>query len=126
MNVLLIALVSLSTVTSQLLLKKALLVSGRITLATLDLKRVVTIVSNPFFVGAFCIQALAYLLWIVVVSRENLGFAFAISGAFFYILVAFFSWVFFRETLTLQQSLGIAFITLGVLLMTVWSGRALS
>lgn len=125
MNILLISVVSFFTVMSQLLLKKALLASGRITLAALDLKKVIEIVTNPLFLGAFTIQILSYALWIVVVSRENLGFAFALSGAFFYILIAFCGWIFFRETLTLQQALGIVLITLGVLLMTVWSGRAL-
>jgi multidrug transporter EmrE-like cation transporter len=125
MNVFLIALVSFFTVTSQLLLKKALLDTGQITLMALDLKKVVQVFTNPFFLGAFTIQVLSYLLWIVVVSRVNLGVAFATSGAFFYLLIAFCSWIFFRETLSLPQSLGIVLITLGVLMMTVWSGKAL-
>jgi multidrug transporter EmrE-like cation transporter len=51
----------------------------------------------------------------VIVTREKLGIAVALTGASFYILMAFAAWYFYDEKLTLVQSLGIALIILGVI-----------
>ena len=50
------------------------------------------------------------VVWVVVVSRVKLGVAFAISGAFFYLLMAAVTWLLYGERLTLWQWAGIALV----------------
>lgn len=76
------------------------------------------VVTSPGIIGAVGIQAVGFLLWVVVVARMKLGVAFAFSGAFFYILIAFSSWAFYGERLNLVQWLGLLLISGGVLLMS--------
>ena len=63
--------------------------------------------------------AVGFVVWVVVVSRVKLGVAFAISGAFFYLLMAAVTWLLYGERLTLWQWAGIALISTGVLMVSM-------
>jgi len=58
------------------------------------------------------------MVWVVVVSRVKLGMAFAISGSFFYLLIALASWQLYGERLNALQWAGIVLVSCGVLLLT--------
>lgn len=118
-EVLMIAFVTLSTMGSQLLVK-----NGVTTLAerTPDLKGMqwlLAAVLSPSIIAAVAVQGLGFLMWVVVVSRMKLGIAFAISGAFFYLLIAFASWIFYGERLSSMQWGGLVMISGGVVLMVL-------
>ena len=68
---------------------------------------------------AIAVQAVGFVVWVVVVSRVKLGVAFAISGAFFYLLMAAVTWLLYGERLTLWQWAGIALISTGVLMVSM-------
>ena len=110
--------VTLSTLTSQLLVKFA--VTG-IAARTPDLKGLpwlIAAVSSPSVIGAVLVQGIGFVVWVIVVSRIKLGVAFAMSGAFFYVLVALSSWLLFGERLAAMQWLGLVLLSIGVILIS--------
>ena len=116
---LLILFVTVSTVGSQLLLKQAMKAIAAPTGQAADLGRFfLDAAVSPWIYGSLALQVTGYLVWLIVVSKEQLGVAFATSGAFFYLLVGLSAWLIHGERLTLPQWSGIGLITLGVLLVS--------
>jgi multidrug transporter EmrE-like cation transporter len=116
---LLLFLVSLNTIASQLLVKKGVTQLGGIH-ALAELPRfMLRAATSPWIVLSICLQVIGYLLWFVVVTREKLGVAVAITGAIFYVLMALSSWYFYGETLAPIQSIGIGLIVLGVICVAI-------
>ncbi len=76
---------------------------------------------NPWAWLALLIQVSGYVIWLVVLSKEKMAVAFAISGSFFYLVVSLAAWVFYAERLSISQWLGICFISAGVLLIALKS-----
>ena len=117
LTTILIIAVTACMVASQLLLKRAIGELG----APTTLAHVV-----PFFLGAMVslsmllaivLQVTGFGLWLIVLAREKLGVAVAVSGSAFYVLTAVLAWVIYDEQLTLWQGIGIGFITVGVAMM---------
>jgi len=69
---------------------------------------------SPWIYGSLSLQAVSYLLWMIIVSRQKLGVATASVGAGFYLLVALSAWLVYGETLSPLQWTGIVLVTLGV------------
>lgn len=113
-----IVLVTCMTLGSQLLLKKAIAVIGPL-LQTDKLAFLAAAFTSPYVLSAIAMQGLGFVLWLFVISRVKLGVAFALSGAFFYLLIALSSWYLYGERLTIQQWGGLLLISSGVALMTV-------
>lgn len=74
---------------------------------------------SPWIYGSMTVQVVGYVLWMILVSREKLGVATAGVGAGFYVLMAFSAWIFYGETLSLVQWLGILLVTFGVICVGV-------
>jgi multidrug transporter EmrE-like cation transporter len=114
---LMIVFVTLSTMASQLLVKNGVNILAK---RLPDLKGaswLMAAVLSPSIIAAVAIQAIGFLVWVVVVSRMKLGVAFAISGGFFYLLIPIASWFLYGEKLSLVQWGGLAMISGGVTLM---------
>ena len=119
-----IAFVTLSTLGSQLLIKRAV---GQIAMrdpVPQGLQWLIAACLSPSVIIAVLIQGVGFIVWVVVVSRVKLGVAFAISGALFYILMAAASWFLYGERLVPLQWFGLLLVSSGVLLMTVFSKAA--
>jgi drug/metabolite transporter (DMT)-like permease len=69
---------------------------------------------SPWIYGSLSLQAVSYVMWMMIVSREKLGVATASVGAGFYFLVALSAWLVYGETLTPLQWTGIILVTIGV------------
>lgn len=82
---------------------------------------VIAIVSVPISWLAVAIQALGFLMWLMVLSKEKMAIAFALSGSVFYLLVSFAGLFFFSERLSTHQWVGITLISIGVLLVAMRS-----
>jgi multidrug transporter EmrE-like cation transporter len=113
--------VSFCTIISQLILKKGLM---KITANNQDkiefsLKLLIQAIQSPYVWSSLVLQTLSFCIWIIVISKYKLGFAFGISGAFFYILLPFFSWITFGERLSFFQWVGLVLITTGIVFMTI-------
>ena len=114
---LLIVIVTLNSVASQLLLKRAVAdIGSPASLAALPQFFRAAAASPPVY-ASLVLQVIGYAVWMIVISREKLGVAVAVLGSGFYVLIALVAWLLFDEQLTRLQWLGIAMITLGILCM---------
>lgn len=77
------------------------------------------VIQSPHVWIALCFQGLGYVLWFYVLKVANVSVAFALSGAFFYVLLGLMSWIFLGERLGYIQWIGIFLITTGVLCLTL-------
>ena len=116
---LLIIIVTVNAVFGQLLLKQALSMLGGRTALTSIPKFILSAIASPWIYASLAVQALGYFLWILLISREKIGVASASVGAGFYILLPLCAWAVFGESLTNWQWIGIVFITVGVIFVSV-------
>ncbi|WP_078759386.1 EamA family transporter [Novilysobacter spongiicola] len=114
-----IVFVTCCTLGSQLLVKYSVnRIAGRESVPS-GVDWLLAAMTSPGVIGAILIQGIGFTVWVVVVSRVKLGVAFAISGAFFYILVALASWYFYGERLAPLQWMGIVLVSVGVLMISM-------
>ncbi len=121
-EVLMIIFVTFSTLGSQLLVKRAVTQIAARENVPQGINWLIAAGLSPEVIAAVAIQGVGFMVWVVVVSRIKLGLAFAISGSFFYILIACASWALYGEKLVPLQWLGLVMVSGGVLLMTL-SGK---
>lgn len=110
--------VTVSTLGSQLLVKSAVLALAARNPPLRGWPWLLAAITSPAVIAAVLVQAVGFVVWVVVVSRVKLGVAFALSGAFFYLLMALSSWLLFQERLTPVQWLGIVLLSVGVYLIS--------
>lgn len=118
-EILMIVFVTCTTLGSQLLVKRAVTQIAARDPVPQGFKWLLAAGLSPEVIAAVAIQGIGFIVWVVVVSRVKLGLAFAISGSFFYILIALASWGLYGERLAPLQWLGLAMISGGVLMMTM-------
>lgn len=118
-EILMILFVTCSTLGSQLLIKHAVTQLAARTPTPTGMSWMLAALLSPTVIAAVLVQGVGFVVWVVVVSRVKLGIAVAISGAFFYVLVAIASWQLYGERLTLGQWAGIALISSGVLMVSL-------
>lgn len=114
LNLFIISVVTCLTLVSQLLIKFGVraLANG-----PTDLKGwhwIFAVMTSWPIVLAVVTQGVGFVFWVFIVDRMKLGMAFAISGSFFYILVALASWYLYGEKLTSLQWLALLLISIGV------------
>lgn len=121
LTVALILLVTICTIGSQLVLK------GGVTEITQILKTggvfqfLWAAATSPRVITALAIQGFGYVIWLFVLTQSRLSTAFATSGAFFYLLMAAASWLFFGERLSVAQWIALVMISAGVVLLNAAS-----
>lgn len=113
-----IIVVTVLTLGSQLLLKKAIIEIGPL-LADDKVAFFIAATQSPYVISAIMMQGIGFFLWIFVLTKMKLGIAFAISGAIFYILIAISSYVLYAEELSFHQWVGLIFISVGVVIINV-------
>lgn len=114
---LLILIVTLCTIGSQLLLKRAMSGLGMVLRADGAIPFLFAAAASPWVWAALALQVSGYVMWMFVLTRAQLGQAFAISGSFFYLIMAGASWLLYGERLSLAQWIGLVLISAGVLLV---------
>lgn len=77
---------------------------------------------NPFLWLALLAIAVLFCLWIVILSKIDLSVAIPVAS-FSYITIPLISIIFFGEKVPLLRWLGIGFILLGVILVSLSSHR---
>ena len=112
---LLVVAVSINAVLGQLILKRGVAALGGISGLAMLPRFIAGAVVSPWICAAIAIQGFGYFLWMIVVSRVELGVATASVGGVFYILVALSAWGLYGEALTHLQWFGVCLITLGVI-----------
>jgi drug/metabolite transporter (DMT)-like permease len=117
---LLLVLFTVTTVISQLVLRRALNQIGSPPAVLSSLPRFIgNAALSPWIYTSVALQILSYVIWMLIVSREKLGVATASVGAGFYILMALSAWLIYGETLSLLQWTGIILVTLGVVCISL-------
>ncbi len=117
MSVLILVAISvILAVIGQLALKKGMTQVGETGVNELLTRKFITIFSNPFVLIGVFFYGLGSLVWLVILSRAELSFAYPLLSTG-YILIAVLSWVFFKEQLTMIKMSGIVLITVGVILL---------
>jgi multidrug transporter EmrE-like cation transporter len=115
-NYMILSVSILLAVIGQLLMKKGMMLFGAFPVSQL-LQKIIPIFLNPYvFFGLACF-GLSSVFWLVVLSRLELSLVYPMVSVA-YILVAFASWFFFKENVTLVRWMGIAVIVLGVILIS--------
>ncbi len=105
-------------VSGQLLLKSGMTEIGRITLEDFrDGNTALAVATNFQVVFGLTLYFLSAVVWLVVLSREDLSFAYPLLGSS-YIVILFASRVLFQEPVSAVRWAGAVCISLGVLLIT--------
>ncbi|HVN67699.1 MAG TPA: EamA family transporter, partial [Candidatus Sulfotelmatobacter sp.] len=81
------------------------------------LVKVIPMFLNPWVFIGFACFGLSSLFWLVVLSRMELSLVYPMVSVA-YVIVALFSWYFFKENLTVIRWAGILVIILGVVLIS--------
>ena len=116
---LLILMVTVNTVISHMLLKRAVNeIGGPSSFAGMS-KFILAAASSPWVYASLTLQVIGYVAWMVVISREKLGVATASVGASYYLLMAVAAWAVYGEKLATVQWLGIGLITAGVVCVSL-------
>ena len=118
-KILYISVICLGTVTAQLMLKRGLVLLGGIDFSSGFIVEMLRILPSPYIACAVLIQGIIALFWIYIMSRLQLVYLFAMSGAFFYISLALASWIVLGEKLSWVQWTGIMFISMGVICLNL-------
>ncbi|MBX6772841.1 MAG: hypothetical protein IRY83_14005 [Chloroflexi bacterium] len=119
-NLGLIAIVALSLLGNQLLLKYGTRATGQLSLASPAeaaalIRQVLT---TPALLAGYALSALTALLWLVVVSRLDLSFAVPLLNGIFYVLLLLASVTLLREAVTPGRWAGALLILAGIVLIT--------
>lgn len=105
-------------VSGQLLLKQGMSSSGdRIDEVSEVFPRLLAAALNPLIVSGFVLYGLSAALWLILLTRVDLSFAYPMLSLG-YVLVMFLSRVLFHETLSLPRIVGTLVICLGVVLIS--------
>lgn len=115
----LIFIVTLLTIGSQLTLKAAIGQVSPVLGERGALAFVWVAMTSPGVLFAVSLQGIGFIVWWFVITQERLSVAFAISGSFFYLVMALASWLIYDERLSVQQVIGLVLITVGVLMVNL-------
>jgi multidrug transporter EmrE-like cation transporter len=119
MNVLSLVLICVGMgVIGQLAMKKGMNIIGNIGMKDIISSRIFEIVLQKYVFIGLVFYVLASLVWLVILSQEELSFAYPLISIG-YIITAILSKLFFNESLTLFRFLGILLIFGGVYLIVL-------
>lgn len=110
----------LLAVTGQLSMKKGMINVGQISVTEIFGKKLFSVIFEKFVLAGIVMYLLSAALWLVILSQEELSFAYPLIGVG-YIITALLSKIFFNENLTMFRIMGIILIIVGAfLVVTKW------
>lgn len=118
MAVTLIFIAILLAVFGQLLMKKGMNKIGQIAVREFFGKRLISVILEKFVILGIILYVLGTGVWLVVLSQEELSFAYPLVGTG-YIITAISSKIFFKENLTMSRILGIFLIVIGAYIIVI-------
>ncbi|OGZ86935.1 MAG: hypothetical protein A2581_03200 [Candidatus Staskawiczbacteria bacterium RIFOXYD1_FULL_37_110] len=108
----------ISTVTGQLLLKKGVLLVGKIEFSLNGIFNLaLQFFKNAYLFFGLCLFVFAFIFWVFALSKKDLGIIYPISSSLVLSLIVFGSFLFFKESISLWQISGIVFIIFGIFLL---------
>ena len=118
MTLMLIFLAILLAVFGQLSMKRGMKEIGQIALREFFTKRLFSVIMEKFVILGIILYVLSTVVWLVVLSQEELSFAYPLAGTG-YIITAILAKIFFKENLTILRMLGIFLIVIGAYLIVI-------
>jgi multidrug transporter EmrE-like cation transporter len=116
MNHLYILITILLTVYGQIVIKWQVKLAGAFPQDNIEkFQYIIKLLLNPWIVSSLTCAFLASLTWMVAMTKLPLSYAYPFMSLAF-ILVMFLSAIFFKEPITINKSLGLAFIVLGIII----------
>jgi small multidrug resistance pump len=74
---------------------------------------------NIYIVAGILLYAVSFILYIYLISKNELGYIIPLTTALVYTLIFFASYAIFNEVFTLAKIAGISLILAGILLLTM-------
>jgi len=110
--------ISLITTSVQLLLKKGVLALqvGEFTIARI-VPLLWAVILNPYIIGSLFLLGVAFLLWLLLLSKSQLSVAYPAIIALNFVFLLIASRLFLKEVIAPSQILGVVIITLGIFLL---------
>ena len=106
------------SVGGQLFMKSGMKVVGEISLSQIiQPPTLFKVIFNLFIIVGVGLYVLASVVWLVVLSRAELSYAYPMIGMS-YIITSILAWIIFKENMTLFRFLGIGMIISGVYLIS--------
>jgi len=106
------------TVVGQLLFKQGVSKIGGIALDFSSLPfSLCRALVNPFVLCALLVYGISSMLWLIILSRVELGIALP-TMSLGYVLIVFLSRLFFNEKITFYKLLGVSLICIGVFVLS--------
>lgn len=117
---LLILAIGIVSLIGQLCLKRGVTEIGVIQTGSLRIliQSIIKLLSNPLILTGLCFSVVGAFIWLMILSRVDLSFAFPISGGIFYILLFLASWLVLKEEVTLFRWMGVIVILIGIIMIT--------
>ncbi len=116
MNHLYILFTILFTVYGQIVIKWQVQLAGAFPQENFEkLQYIIKLLLNPWVISSFTCAFLAAVSWMAAMTKFDLSYAYPFMSLAF-VLVMFFSAIFFKEPITLPKSLGLSFIVLGIII----------
>jgi drug/metabolite transporter (DMT)-like permease len=75
-------------------------------------------VLNPFIFSGIIMMGLGIVVWLILISRESLNYAFSLAASV-YILIPIASIYFLHETIPITRWIGISLIFIGLLIVFI-------
>ena len=116
MNIILILVSVLLNCTAQLCIRKGMLLVGETGMSNM-ITNLGVMVTNIWLWGAMICYALSILLWIAVLSKVEVSFAYPFLSIG-YVVAAVVGYYFFGESLSVIRIVGIVIICIGVYLIS--------
>lgn len=117
MNIILILLSVLLNCAAQLLIRKGMLIEGEVGVQNM-LSHIGSMITNLWLWGAmFCFLG-SILLWIVVLSRVEVSYAYVFNSIGYVALTICAYWL-FDESISVYKIVGIAVVILGLIIMSM-------
>ncbi|SCH60497.1 DMT family transporter [uncultured Bacteroides sp.] len=116
MNILLILISVLLNCAAQLCIRKGMLIIGEVEMSSI-VRSLGVMITNLWLWGAMISYAVSILLWIVVLSKVEVSFAYPFLSIG-YVVAALVGYYFFGESLSLIRVAGIIIICVGVYLIS--------
>ena len=119
MNIVLILLSVLLNCAAQLLIRKGMLVEGEVGMRNM-LSHLGSMMTNIWLWGAmFCFLG-SILLWIVVLSRVEVSYAYVFNSIGYVVLTICAYWL-FDESISIYKIIGMGVVILGLIIMSFHS-----
>ena len=116
-NIILILSSVLLNAFAQIFLKLGLRKMSGISLSNNIIDKCISFAINPYILAGFISYGVSLVIWLRVLYKVDVSFAYPFQ-ALGYIIVTILAWIIFQENINLMKLIALAFITLGLIMLT--------